>query len=304
MEVVAAMALSDESRAYAAGFDIPIVTSDSRVIMDNPEIETVMICSPTSSHADYVMQAADARKNIFCEKPLDLSIKKVKQTLNAVRKANVPLMLAFNQRFDENFSKVREYVRAGKLGSVHSLHIISRDPAPPPVSYIRSSGGLFMDMMIHDCDMARFVTGSEVIEVFAKGYNLIDPEIGEAGDIDTGIALLTFENNATAIIENSRKAVYGYDQRLEVFGSKGLIRAENPLKDTCTFSDQTGDHQARHLDFFTDRYMRSYLTEVEAFLKALRDKTPMPVTGEDGLKAMLIAEAAKTSLKENRPVKL
>lgn len=298
------MALSDESRAYAAGFDIPIVTSDSRVIMDNPEIETVMICSPTSSHADYVMQAADARKNIFCEKPLDLSIKKVKQTLNAVRKANVPLMLAFNQRFDENFSKVREYVRAGKLGSVHSLHIISRDPAPPPVSYIRSSGGLFMDMMIHDCDMARFVTGSEVIEVFAKGYNLIDPEIGEAGDIDTGIALLTFENNATAIIENSRKAVYGYDQRLEVFGSKGLIRAENPLKDTCTFSDQTGDHQARHLDFFTDRYMRSYLTEVEAFLKALRDKTPMPVTGEDGLKAMLIAEAAKTSLKENRPVKL
>lgn len=304
MEVVAAMALSDESRAYAAGFDIPIVTSDSRVIMDNPEIETVMICSPTSSHADYVMQAADARKNIFCEKPLDLSIKKVKQTLNAVRKANVPLMLAFNQRFDENFSKVREYVRAGKLGSVHSLHIISRDPAPPPVSYIRSSGGLFMDMMIHDFDMARFVTGSEVIEVFAKGYNLIDPEIGEAGDIDTGIALLTFENNATAIIENSRKAVYGYDQRLEVFGSKGLIRAENPLKDTCTFSDQTGDHQARHLDFFTDRYMRSYLTEVEAFLKALRDKTPMPVTGEDGLKAMLIAEAAKTSLKENRPVKL
>ena len=214
------MALSDESRAYAAGFDIPIVTSDSRVIMDNPEIETVMICSPTSSHADYVMQAADARKNIFCEKPLDLSIEKVKQTLNAVRKANVPLMLAFNQRFDENFSKVREYVRAGKLGSVHSLHIISRDPAPPPVSYIRSSGGLFMDMMIHDFDMARFVTGSEVVEVFAKGYNLIDPEIGEAGDIDTGIALLTFENNATAIIENSRKAVYGYDQRLEVFGSK------------------------------------------------------------------------------------
>ena len=298
------MALSDESRAYAAGFDIPIVTSDSRVIMDNPEIETVMICSPTSSHADYVMQAADARKNIFCEKPLDLSIEKVKQTLNAVRKANVPLMLAFNQRFDENFSKVREYVRAGKLGSVHSLHIISRDPAPPPVSYIRTSGGLFMDMMIHDFDMARFVTGSEVVEVFAKGYNLIDPEIGEAGDIDTGIALLTFENNATAIIENSRKAVYGYDQRLEVFGSKGLIRAENPLKDTCTFSDQTGDHQARHLDFFMDRYMRSYLTEVEAFLKALRDKTPMPVTGEDGLKAMLIAEAAKTSLKENRPVKL
>ena len=298
------MALSDESRAYAAGFDIPIVTSDSRVIMDNPEIETVMICSPTSSHADYVMQAADARKNIFCEKPLDLSIEKVKQTLNAVRKANVPLMLAFNQRFDENFSKVREYVRAGKLGSVHSLHIISRDPAPPPVSYIRTSGGLFMDMMIHDFDMARFVTGSEVIEVFAKGYNLIDPEIGEAGDIDTGIALLTFENNATAIIENSRKAVYGYDQRLEVFGSKGLMRAENPLKDTCTFSDQTGDHQARHLDFFMDRYMRSYLTEVEAFLKALRDKTPTPVTGEDGLKAMLIAEAAKTSLKENRPVKL
>ena len=298
------MALSDESRAYAAGFDIPIVTSDSRVIMDNPEIETVMICSPTSSHADYVMQAADARKNIFCEKPLDLSIKKVKQTLNAVRKANVPLMLAFNQRFDENFSKVREYVRAGKLGSVHSLHIISRDPAPPPVSYIRTSGGLFMDMMIHDFDMARFVTGSEVVEVFAKGYNLIDPEIGEAGDIDTGIALLTFENNATAIIENSRKAVYGYDQRLEVFGSKGLMRAENPLKDTCTFSDQTGDHQARHLDFFMDRYMRSYLTEVEAFLKALRDKTPTPVTGEDGLKAMLIAEAAKTSLKENRPVKL
>jgi myo-inositol 2-dehydrogenase/D-chiro-inositol 1-dehydrogenase len=301
---VAAMAVSEEGRAYAADFDIPVVTSDSRVIMENPEIETVMICSPTSSHADYVMQAAEAGKNIFCEKPLDLSVKKVKQTLNAVRKANVPLMLAFNQRFDENFSKVRDYVRAGELGSVHSLHIISRDPAPPPVGYIRTSGGLFMDMTIHDFDMARFITGSEVIEVFAKGYNLVDPEIGEAGDIDTGIALLTFDNSATAIIENSRKAVYGYDQRLEVFGSTGLMRAENTLKNTSTFFNETGAHQARHLDFFMDRYMQSYMTEVEAFLKALRDKKPMPVTGEDGLKAMLIAEAANTSMKENRPVKL
>ncbi len=192
VEVVAAMALSEESSVFAQRFHIPLVTSDAHEIFDQPDIDAVIICSPTNTHADYVMQAAAAGKGIFCEKPLDLSVDKVRQTLNVVRKAKVPLMLGFNQRFDDNFSKAKNEVLSGNIGKVHTLHIISRDPAPPPLGYIKNSGGLFLDMMIHDFDMARFIMDTEVVEVFAKGYNLGDPQIGQAGDIDTGIVLLTF----------------------------------------------------------------------------------------------------------------
>jgi myo-inositol 2-dehydrogenase/D-chiro-inositol 1-dehydrogenase len=224
--------------------------------------------------------------------------------LQVVKEAKVPLMLAFNQRLDPNFAEVKLKILEGKVGKLHTVHIISRDPAPPPISFIMRSGGLFMDMTIHDFDMANYLVDAEVLEVYAKGYNLFDPEIGKAGDIDTGIVMITFKNNVTVMIENSRKATYGYDQRLEVFGSSGMIRVENPLKSTNTYSNEEGSHLARNPDFFMDRYKASYFQEMKIFVESLLAKKPMPITGEDGLKAMLVAAAANLSLKENRAVLL
>lgn len=304
VEVVVAVNPSEAGQSYAKALGVPCVTSNVNEIFDNAEIDAVAICSSTDTHAEFIIRSVESGKAVFCEKPLDLSLETVKETVKKVKATDVPLMMAFNQRFDEHFSAIKSAVGSGRIGEPHMLHIISRDPGPPPIAYIKTSGGLFKDMTIHDFDMARFIMGSEVVEVFAKGHNLIDPAIGKAGDIDTGILLLTFENNATAIIQNSRKAVYGYDQRLEIFGSKGMMRCENPLKTTNHFYDGSGGHSDRHLDFFIDRYEKAYRLEMEAFINALRNKTPMPVTEEDGLQAMRIAEAANRSLLESRPVKL
>ncbi|MDN5204270.1 inositol 2-dehydrogenase [Fulvivirgaceae bacterium BMA10] len=304
VEVVTAVNPSEAGQSYAKALGVPNTTSDADELFDNTEIDAVIISSSTDTHAQYAVRGAAAGKAIFCEKPLDLSLETVKGTLEKVNAAGVPLMVAFNQRFDQNFSAIRSAVVSGQIGELHTLHIISRDPGPPPIAYIKTSGGLFKDMTIHDFDMARFIVGSEVAEVFAKGHNLVDPAIGEAGDIDTGIVTLTFENNATAVIENSRKAIYGYDQRLEVFGSKGMMKCENPLKTVNQFYNESGGHTDRNLDFFIDRYEKAYQLEIEAFTSALANNRPMPVTGEDGLQALLIAEAANRSLAESRPVKL
>jgi len=304
VEVIAAMNPSFEGRSFAHRYGIKLVTDNAMDILHHPQIDAVIICSPTNTHAAYVIESANAGKAIFCEKPLDLSLKKVQQTLQVVNKANVPLMIAFNQRLDPNFAAVKKEIVAGKLGRLYTVHITSRDPGPPPVGYIKQSGGLLMDMTIHDFDMARYIVDSEVVEVFARGYNLIDPEIGKAGDIDTGIIVLTFANEVTVLIENSRKAIYGYDQRLEVFGSLGMMKVENPLKNTSIFFDEQGAHQPRHLDFFMDRYTISYQQEMEAFINALKNKQSMPITGEDGLQAMIIAEAANISIRECRPVRI
>jgi len=301
-ELIAAVNPSEAGKAYAKKFNVPIVSSDSDVIFENPDIEAVIICSPNDTHAAYVERAAKAGKAIFCEKPLDLSLEKVKGLLKITEDYGVPLMVAFNQRFDVNFSKIKSLVAEGKLGDLRSINITSRDPAPPPIPYIKSSGGLFLDMTIHDFDMARYIANSEVMEVFARGYNLVDPEIGETGDIDTGFVMLTFENRATAMIENCRQSAYGYDQRLEVFGSKGMTQANNIYKDTHQFLDVAGVHGSRPLDFFMDRYLDSYLNEMNAFIGALSKNEAPPVTGLDGLKATAIALAANKSMKENRPV--
>jgi myo-inositol 2-dehydrogenase / D-chiro-inositol 1-dehydrogenase len=302
VKVLAAMNPSKEGQSFAQRFNVPMVTADADAVINHPDIDAIIVCSPTNAHADYVIKSAKAGKAIFCEKPLDLSLDNVRETLQVVKQANVPLMLAFNQRMDPNFASVKKQITDGKIGRMHTVHIISRDPEPPPVSYIKTSGGLFMDMTIHDFDMSRFIVGKEVVEVFAKGYNLIDPEIGKAGDIDTGIVVLTFEDNVTAIIENSRKAVYGYDQRLEVFGSLGMVKADNPLKSTSTYLDERGSHTPRHLDHFMERYVVSYQREMEAFVHALQKNQAMPITGDDGLKAMIIAEAANMSVKLKRSV--
>lgn len=304
VEVIAAMNPSSEGRSFAQRYRVPLVTDNAEDVLHHPDIDGVLICSPTSTHSEYVIAAAKAGKAIFCEKPLDLSLEKVRQTLEIVRESKVPLMLAFNQRLDPNFAAVKKHIETGKLGRLYSAHIISRDPGPPPISYIKQSGGMFMDMTIHDFDIARYIVGAEATEVFARGYNLIDQEIGNAGDIDTGVIVLTFENNVTVTIENSRKATYGYDQRLEVFGSMGMMRVENPLKNTGSFFDEQGAHLPRHFDFFMDRYSVSYQLEVEAFIHALQNKEPMLITGEDGLKAMIIAQAANISAREGRPVRI
>lgn len=304
VQVLAAMNPSREGQYAARKYNIPLVTSDADEVISHPDIDAVVICSPTSTHSEYIIKAAKAGKAIFCEKPVDLSLDTVKSTLKIVQECKVPLMIAFNQRMDPNIEEMKSYIDNDKIGRIYTIHIISRDPGPPPVSYIRESGGLFMDMTIHDFDMARYLTGREVVQVFAKGYNLIDPEIGKAGDIDTGIVVLSMEDQITVIIENSRKAIYGYDQRLEVFGSFGMLKVENPLKTTRAYYDAMGSHFSTHLDFFMDRYDLSYQNEMEKFINSLKNNTPMPVKGEDGLKAMLIAQAATISMVQNRTVRM
>jgi myo-inositol 2-dehydrogenase/D-chiro-inositol 1-dehydrogenase len=266
------------------------------------EIDAVIICSPTDTHANYIELAAREGKHIFCEKPHDLNLDRVLTSLDVVDKAGVKLMLGFNRRFDPNFSKIRTLVKSGEVGDPHILKITSRDPGPPPLGYLKSSGGMFLDMVIHDFDMARYIMGKEVKEVFSSAGVLTDPVIREANDIDTAVTTLKFEDGSMAVIDNSRKAAYGYDQRLEVFGNKGMAKIDNNLPDNHLFYDNQGVHGSLPLDFFMERYTTSYLEEMKMFIQCLQQNTPVPVSGHDGLKAMIIALAAGLSVKENRPV--
>ncbi len=280
---------------YAAEFD---------AIIKNSEIDAVIICSPTDTHANFVEQAAKAGKHIFCEKPLDLSLDQVVKTLQVVEGSKVKLMLGFNRRFDPNFLKIKSMVADGKIGDPQILKITSRDPGPPPISYIKVSGGLFMDMAIHDFDMARYIMNKEVVEVYARGAVMVDKAIGEAGDIDTALTTLTFADGTMANIDNSRKAVYGYDQRLEVFGSNGMVKADNNFPDNHQYYSDAGVHGSLPLNFFLERYTTSYLNEMAAFFQCIEQGVNLPVTGKDALEAMKIAMAALRSVKENRPVKV
>lgn len=304
VEVLAVVNPSEKGQEFAKKFGVPLTSNDVNIIFKNSEIDAVLICSPSDTHADYAIRAAETGKAIFCEKPIDMSLNRATQVIEKVKEYNVPMMVAFNRRFDPDFAKVKTLVSEGKIENVQSLHIISRDPGPPPIDYIKQSGGLFKDMTIHDFDMARFIMGCEVTEVFATGSCMVDSAIGAAGDIDTAMIILRFENGATAVIENSRKAVYGYDQRLEVFGSNGVLKIENPLMTNVSGSDHKGTLTDVNLNFFIDRYETSYLVEMKAFIDALANKTEMPVSGSDGVKAIVLADAAYTSLKENRPIKV
>jgi myo-inositol 2-dehydrogenase/D-chiro-inositol 1-dehydrogenase len=275
---------------------------DYRHILDDPAIPAVAICSATDTHAHLIVEAARAGKHIFCEKPIDFDLHKIDLALQAVGEAGVKLMVGFNRRFDPSFQKVRELVTAGQVGAIHLVRITSRDPAPPPADYIRVSGGLFLDMTIHDFDMARFLTGSEVVEVFAAGGVLVDQSIGEAGDIDTAIVTLKFANGAFGAIDNSRQAVYGYDQRVEVFGSAGMAVVNNHTPDAHVLSDDQGVHSSRPLYFFIQRYTESYIAEMTAFVRSVAQDSPSPVSGQDGRMPVVIGQAARRSLRENRPV--
>ena len=304
-EVVAIADTNLKSANEVAGkFGITSVFLNYMDVIKHPDVEAVVICSPTDTHAKYIVDAAKAGKHIFCEKPVDLSLEVIKVAIAAAEKAGVKLMVGFNRRFDPNFLKIRQLVAEGKIGDPHILKITSRDPAPPPPEYSAVSGGMFMDMTIHDFDMARYITGSEVTEVYTKSAVLVDPEIGKAGDIDTAIITLSFANGAIGVIDNSRRAVYGYDQRVEIFGSKGMAFADNNYPENHRYFADDGVHGSLPLNFFMDRYLDAYANEMKIFCDSvINDKQP-PVTGTDGLMSVVIALAAKKSQLEQRPVKL
>ena len=292
------------AKTVAESFNIPYYFDDYHQIIDHPEIDATIICSPTNTHAQIIQEAASAGKHVFCEKPIDFDLDRTQQTLEYIKKNSVKFQVGFNRRFDSNFRSLHSRILKGEIGDLHILRITSRDPAPPPISYIEVSGGIFFDMMIHDFDMARHLVRSEVTEVYAAGGVMIDKAIDEAGDIDTATVILKFANGMLGTIDNSRQAVYGYDQRIEVFGSNGMIRAENVETDTCVLSNSKGTHQSPLPHFFLDRYKSSYLTEMVEFLQCIENDTIPPVVGHDGLKAMQIALAAKESYSKNRPIEI
>jgi myo-inositol 2-dehydrogenase/D-chiro-inositol 1-dehydrogenase len=288
----------------AAELGIPAAYRDHRPILDDASVDAVLICSSTDTHALLIEEAAAAGKHIFCEKPIALDLEAIDQALTAVDRAGVKLQVGFNRRFDPNFSRVREVVASGQIGTPHILRITSRDPQPPPIAYVEVSGGIFLDMTIHDFDMARFLMADEVEEVYAAGGVLVDEAIRQAGDIDTTIITLHFANGALGAIDNSRRAIYGYDQRVEVFGSEGAVVVSNNTPDTAVISDARGVHGSPPLFFFVERYTESYIAEMKAFVACvLGDETP-PVTGRDGRIPVVMGYAAKKSYEENRPVKL
>jgi myo-inositol 2-dehydrogenase/D-chiro-inositol 1-dehydrogenase len=277
---------------------------DRAAVLDDDDIEAVLICSPTPTHAEFTEAAARAGKHIFCEKPIALDPDRVRRTLAVVDEAGVTLQVGFNRRFDPTFARLHRAVVDGEIGDVHLVKIVARDPSPPPIEYVSASGGMFLDMTIHDFDMVRFLSGSEVEEVHAFGAVLVDPAIGEAGDIDTAVLTLKLANGGLAVIENSRRAVFGYDQRIEVFGSKGGIEALNESPCQVRLRTGRGQRAENPLYFFLERYQRSFVVELEAFINSIREGTAPPVTGRDGLIPVLIGMAANRSMAENRPIRV
>ncbi|MEN6536044.1 MAG: inositol 2-dehydrogenase [Bryobacteraceae bacterium] len=283
---------------------IPRVAASAGEIFADSAIDAVLICSSTGTHADLVIEAAMAGKHIFCEKPIDHSLTKIDRALDAVAKAGVKLQVGFNRRFDPNFARVRRSITSGEIGTPHLLRIISRDPGPPPISYIKVSGGMFLDMTIHDFDMARFLIGDEVTEVFASAGVRVDPAIGDAGDVDTAVILLRFANGVIGTIDNCRQAPYGYDQRVEVLGSKGAIETENCYPNRAVVSTAESVRRDLPLNFFMDRYIESFASELRAFVKAVTEDQPTPVSGSDGRVPVVMAMAARKSYEERRPVQI
>ncbi len=286
----------------AAAIGVPAAGSLEDLLAD-PGVDAVAICTSTDTHADLIVAAAEAGKAIFCEKPVSLDLAEVDRALAAVDAAGVPFQIGFNRRFDAAHAAVAAAVAGGEVGEPQLVRISSRDPAPPPLSYVRVSGGIFLDMTIHDFDMARYVTGSEVVEVYARGTVRVDPAFGEADDVDTAVVTLVHENGCLTAIDNSRQAVYGYDQRVEVFGSAGMAASENPLMHTAVVRTREGTRLPTLPYFYLERYVPSYVREWEAFVAALGAGETPPVTTADARAPLVIGMAAWRSLRERRPVR-
>lgn len=286
----------------AAQYGATAQTTDA--ILADASINAVLIATSTDTHSDLIERATAAGKAVLCEKPVDLSLARAQACQKVVGSTGRPVMIGFNRRFDPNFAALKAAVDAGEIGKPELLSITSFDPAPPPVAYIKVSGGLFRDMMIHDFDMANFIMGIAPHSVTAVGSSIVDPEIGAAGDIDTAVVTLTYADGRIAVIKNSRRAVYGYDQRLELLGSTGLLQAQNMLENTVVKSTTAGVTGAKPTYFFLERYMPAYAAEWAAFVLAVNAGDALPVTLADGVAALAMAEAATLSLKTGSPVTL
>ncbi|MDV4152042.1 inositol 2-dehydrogenase [Clostridium sp. AL.422] len=292
------------AKKLAEQYRIENYTDNYMDILEDPEIDVVIICSSTDTHAKISIEAARYKKHIFCEKPIDFNKDMIIKTIEEVSKAGVKYQVGFNRRFDHNFSKIKDLIDSGKIGTPQIIKITSRDPKAPPIEYVKVSGGMFLDMTIHDFDMAAFLSGSKITEVYTQGACMVNPEIGEAGDIDTAIISVKFENGCIGVIDNSREAAYGYDQRVEVFGSKGYVKAENDTDTTVTVATSEGILSEKPKYFFLERYMDSFITEMQHFFDCVAENKEVPVTAKDGLNSVLVGLAATKSLKEGKPVKI
>lgn len=290
--------------AQAAAVRLQVATGSLEQVLEADDVDAVAICTSTDTHADLIVAAAAAGKAIFCEKPVSLDLAEVDRALAAVDAAGVAFQIGFNRRFDPAHAAVARAVAEGEVGEVQLIRISSRDPAPPPIEYVRTSGGIFLDMTIHDFDMARFVAQSEVIEVYARGSVRVNPEFADAADVDTAVIVLEHSNGCLTTIDNSRQAVYGYDQRVEVFGSAGMAASENPLAHSTVVRTAAGTRAATLPYFFLERYVPSYLREWEAFIAAVSTGTVPPVGQADARAPLVIGLAAWQSLREGRAVRL
>jgi len=300
--VVIADVVKEAAVQTARRFGIVSASGEPAEIFGREDVDAVAICSSTETHADFIIQAARSGKHAFCEKPIALDLPAVDAALEAVAECGTKLQIGFNRRFDPNFRGVRDAVREGEIGAPYLVQITSRDPTPPPLSYVRGSGGLFLDMMIHDFDMARFLLDDEVEEVSASGAVRVDPAIGEAGDIDTAVVTLRYGCGALGVITNSRQAVYGGDQRVEVLGSLGSVSCENNTPDRVIRQTEAGVIHAKPLYFFLERYLTAYADELRSFIRAILDDTVVEVSGGDGRAPVVLALAAGKSYRENRAV--
>lgn len=296
--------MNDATREWAKEMGINNVYTDYKKILDDKAIDAVIIASSTDTHSPISIEAIKAGKHIFCEKPIDHDIDKIKAVMQELSKSNVKYQVGFNRRFDHNFMAVKQAIIEGKVGELNIVKICSRDPGAPPVEYIKVSGGIFLDMTIHDLDMARFITDSEVDEVFAMGGVMVDPAIGDAGDIDTAIISMRMKSGALVVIDNCRRASYGYDQRLEAFGSLGAVAVGNDTVSTAVLSNKDGVIAEKPLYFFLERYMQAYVNEMNQFVDSIINDKDITCGVDAGLQAVIIGIAAKKSLNENRPVKL
>jgi myo-inositol 2-dehydrogenase/D-chiro-inositol 1-dehydrogenase len=293
-----------DSLSFAKKLGVPNLFTDYGAMLSHGNLDAVVIASPTSWHKEHILTTLELGLPIFCEKPIDLEIETVRKLVSKIEQKGIPFMMGFNRRFDPNNLKIKQYITDKTLGDLQTLHITSRDPGAPPLDYIKTSGGLFLDMAIHDFDLARFFVQSEVTHVFSQGAVFGNPKIQKLNDIDTATTLLRFKNGCFTTIENSRNSTYGYDQRLEAFGSLGRCGYDNIREDSTYLANSKGHHQEKPLHFFIERYQSSYLNIMKAFIKLLETRKQSTVNSNDGLQSLIIGLAAKKSIMENRQVAL
>lgn len=303
VKAVADPFMNDETKAFIEGFGVENIYTDYHKILDDKDIDAVLVCSSTDTHASISIEAINAGKHVFCEKPVDHSTAKIREVADALAAhPGIKFQVGFNRRFDHNFAAIRKAYDNGRIGDAHILKITSRDPEPPNPKYIAVSGGIFLDMTIHDFDMAAFLTNADAEEVYVNSAVLVDPEIGKQGDVDTAIITMKMSNGALAVIDNSRRAAYGYDQRAELFGSKGMVATSNDTLSSAVVSDENGVMGEKPLFFFLERYMESFSEEMRQFVSACENDTEVPVGIHAGLQSVRVGLAAKKSVAEHRPV--